>query len=163
MSSSDTKARITKLVSSSEEAKVGLEQLIEGLHRGVAVASIGSEAHKQLSELLELSEDTFQIVIQQRILNGLAFEGMYGRFEAVEDAHYKTFEWIFQASDNEKDKLRRSASELFKKWLSSEANIFHVAGKLGSGKSTLMKFLCEDERTKEELQKWAGMSFTHTG
>jgi hypothetical protein len=61
---------------------------------------------------------------------------MHGRFEAVDDAHYKTFEWIFEpggggdfGSDesdkinedsdiDEGDDLRRSSSELFKHWLS---------------------------------------------
>lgn len=42
-------------------------------------------------------------------------------------------------------------------WLSSGNGIFHIAGKLGSGKSTLMKFLCDHPQTKVALQKWAGM------
>jgi hypothetical protein len=42
-------------------------------------------------------------------------------------------------------------------WLSSGNGIFHIAGKLGSGKSTLMKFLCNHPQTKDALQKWAGM------
>jgi len=46
----------------------------------------------------------------------------------------------------------------FLRWLSSGDGIFHIAGKLGSGKSTLMKFLCEHPCTIWQLQKWAGMS-----
>lgn len=98
---------------------------------------------------------------------------MHGRFEAVDDAHYKTFEWIFESDggedyeSNESDKinedsdsdegddLRRSSSELFKHWLSLGRDIFHISGKLGSGKSTLMKFLCEHDRTRGGLQQWA--------
>lgn len=50
-----------------------------------------------------------------------------------------------------------SVREPFLHWLSFGNGIFHISGKLGSGKSTLMKFLCEHERTIAELQKWAGM------
>lgn len=44
----------------------------------------------------------------------------------------------------------------FLKWLRFGGGIFHISGKAGSGKSTLMKFLCFHERTKQELQAWAG-------
>ncbi|KAK3314886.1 hypothetical protein B0H66DRAFT_563874 [Apodospora peruviana] len=44
----------------------------------------------------------------------------------------------------------------FLHWLSSGNGIFHISGKPGSGKSTLMKFLCDHPRTRTELTKWAG-------
>jgi hypothetical protein len=165
------------LVSTSDGAGVKLEQLqthIEALQKGVTVTSISHEVQTQLRELLDISEDACQTIVQQRILNSLAFEGMHGRFEAVDDAHYKTFEWIFEpagggdfesdesdkinedSDSDEGDDLRRSSSELCKHWLSLGRDIFHVSGKLGSGKSTLMKFLCEHDRTREGLQQWAG-------
>lgn len=37
-----------------------------------------------------------------------------------------------------------------------QGSIFHVAGKPGAGKSTLMKFLCENHATFEHLRKWSG-------
>ena len=40
-------------------------------------------------------------------------------------------------------------------WLTSGSGIFHISGKLGSGKSTLMKFLCESSRLSELLSHWA--------
>jgi hypothetical protein len=82
---------------------------------------------------------------------------MHGRFEAVEDAHCKTFEWIFEPDSKKDNQNGCSGPESFKHWLSSGRGIFHISGKLGSGKSTLMKFLCEHKRTKNELQKWSGM------
>jgi hypothetical protein len=169
------------LVSTSDRAGVKLEQLqthIEALQKGVAVTSISPEVQTQLQELLKFSEDACQTIVQQRVLNSLVFEGIYGRFEAVDEAHYKTFEWIFEpdggegyesnnsdkikegCDSDEGDDLRRSNSELFKHWLSLGRDIFHISGKLGSGKSTLMKFLCEHERTMERLQQWAG-TFTY--
>jgi hypothetical protein len=73
---------------------------------------------------------------------------MHRRFEAVADAHYKTFEWIFEpdggddyksdesnktnesCDSDEGDDLRRSNTELFKHWLSLGRDIFHISGKL---------------------------------
>ncbi|KAK3313992.1 hypothetical protein B0H66DRAFT_537239 [Apodospora peruviana] len=53
-------------------------------------------------------------------------------------------------------KMKSEAREKFMGWLSSAESIFHISGKLGSGKSTLMKFLREHRGTKAELEKWAG-------
>jgi ABC-type molybdenum transport system ATPase subunit/photorepair protein PhrA len=67
--------------------------------------------------------------------------------------------WVFEdkVTDN-----GPNPCESFGNWLSSGNGIFHIAGKLGSGKSTLMKFLCDHQKTKTELQKWAGMSYART-
>ncbi|KAL5331546.1 hypothetical protein ACEPPN_001080 [Leptodophora sp. 'Broadleaf-Isolate-01'] len=58
--------------------------------------------------------------------------------------------------DNQSDEDDASVQrEKWTNWLSSGNGIFHIAGKLGSGKSTLMKFLCSHPQTKVALQKWA--------
>lgn len=91
-------------------------------------------------------------IAEQRILNSLAFGDMHGRFDAVDTAHYKTFKWLFDDNSQESNnECVRSAGELFTHWLSSGQGIFHISGKLGSGKSTLMKFLCDHSRTETEL------------
>lgn len=41
-------------------------------------------------------------------------------------------------------------------WLSKSSGIFHIAGKIGSGKSTLMKFLVDHDEVNKKLQEWAG-------
>jgi hypothetical protein len=41
-------------------------------------------------------------------------------------------------------------------WLRSGDKIYWIGGKAGSGKFTLMKFLCDHPRTKQELCEWAG-------
>jgi hypothetical protein len=51
---------------------------------------------------------------------------------------------------------RATARDNFTMWLRSGAGVFHISGKAGSGKSTLMKFLCSHERTQKELRVWAG-------
>ncbi|KAI1737985.1 hypothetical protein F4680DRAFT_195771 [Xylaria scruposa] len=53
-------------------------------------------------------------------------------------------------------KAKISAGRMFINWLSSSDGIFHISGKMGSGKSTMMKLLYEHPATKYELEKWAG-------
>jgi len=125
-----------------------------------------------LLELLGLSESACKAVAQQHIRKSLAFPDMRGRFETVETAHYETFRWIFEAGPKQQSNTEDSihmldnwsdndqavwkAGELFTIWLKSGSGIFHVSGKLGSGKSTLMKFLCEHPDTTAKLTEWAG-------
>jgi putative ribosome biogenesis GTPase RsgA len=95
---------------------------------------------------------------------------MRDRVDLVENAHTSTFRWIFgdtqndDASDRFRDTLgiglfderARAKVDSFVQWLSSGTGVYHIAGKLGSGKSTLIKYLSGHNRVREELQKWAG-------
>ncbi|KAI9767609.1 MAG: hypothetical protein M1839_004466 [Geoglossum umbratile] len=57
----------------------------------------------------------------------------------------------------EEELERRARTRVsFLKWLGAGGGVFHISGKAGSGKSTLMKFLCGHERTEKELKAWAG-------
>lgn len=142
-----------------------------------------------------MSAHACDLIVQHHILESLAFEGMYGRYEIVDNAHFKTLSWIFNDSlDNDQveekdepkdkredaqqderdaekkadrdekveneekreDEAKASARELLLNWMSSGAGIFHISGKLGSGKSTLMKYLCDHDCTKSLLEEWAG-------
>ncbi|KAH6844755.1 hypothetical protein B0I37DRAFT_378201 [Chaetomium sp. MPI-CAGE-AT-0009] len=53
-------------------------------------------------------------------------------------------------------RAKRAAGRGFIKWLSSSHGIFHISGKMGSGKSTMMRLLYEHPATKYELNRWAG-------
>ncbi|KAL4911127.1 hypothetical protein BDW74DRAFT_172582 [Aspergillus multicolor] len=57
----------------------------------------------------------------------------------------------------EEEQTRRAAARCsFLNWLKKGSGIFHILGKAGSGKSTLMKFLSSHRRTEEELTHWTG-------
>lgn len=92
--------------------------------------------------------------MQYRILNSLSFGEMHRRFDSVAHANHETFEWILEEAPGQNaETLEIKAS--FRDWLLSGSGIFHIAGKPGSGKSTLMKFLCKDHRTTDLLETWA--------
>jgi len=53
-------------------------------------------------------------------------------------------------------RLREDAKTRFWNWIASPGGMFHISGKLGSGKSTLMKLLVENEEIQAGLKRWAG-------
>jgi len=67
---------------------------------------------------------------------------MNERVGEVEDAHPHTFDWVFTSRETG-----------FLDWLHGSDGLFWITGKPGSGKSTLMKYLVEDSRTKEGLSQ----------
>ena len=170
---------------------------MEHLRRGVAVESLTPAAQAQLQLLLGMPEHVSEVIAQHRILESLAFEGMYGRYETVDYAHLETLRWIFndgshvekdedgyegegeddvdtevnyeddtdtdprdedgdESEDEPEDKTKTFARESLLDWMSSGTGIFHISGKLGSGKSTLMKYLCDHDQTQFLLERWAG-------
>ncbi|XXH01487.1 hypothetical protein Hte_007847 [Hypoxylon texense] len=139
---------------------------------------------------------------QNAILHSIRYPRMHDRFDNVEPAHRKTFQWLLegpadQPSDEQqahpeaendtggfsghqhtakRDEAKYRKHREFVDWLQkgvdppladnagrnnafsipNKGSIFHIAGKPGAGKSTLMKFLCENETTIEYLKTWAG-------
>lgn len=66
-----------------------------------------------------------------------------GNFEKSYTAWRREREWRIQKRES------------FLKWLRTEEGIFYCSGKAGSGKSTLMKFLASERRTRDELSFWS--------
>ena len=57
---------------------------------------------------------------------------------------------------SDEQKSKNHVRQSFLEWLRSGNGIYHISGKAGSGKSTLMKFLCQNPRLTNELEQWAG-------
>jgi hypothetical protein len=119
-----------------------------------------------------------------RILRRVFFPSLYMRKEGMRPADVDTFEWILKGSVEEiaeefaeesqeentwepKEAARRKAKIARKKsaaatrlleWLRNGNGVFHISGKAGSGKSTMMKLLLENERTRQELDHWSGQN-----
>ena len=94
---------------------------------------------------------TSQDAHRSQILDSLWFNEVYSRQEKIKDAHKETFEWIF-------DKTGKAVRpwDNFVQWLEDGQNTYWINGKAGSGKSTLMSYLCQDSRTIGSLQAWSG-------
>jgi len=157
--SADMKARLEALIETSKDNTTELDKIstrIAGIQSKIEPSYMDPENQAQLTQLLQISDVVAHRVLQQRILEAIAFGDMYRRFETVEEAHLKTFRWILDDDVYEDDSEKQDAKKLFTNWLASGSGIFHISGKLGAGKSTLMKFLCEHDRTEKLLRQWAG-------
>ena len=101
-------------------------------------------AQKLAHNLFTLSRQGEEVAKQQTILTSLYFQSLPVRHDNIPETHKKTFEWIFV------DKTIG-----FSEWLESGDGIYWVSGKAGSGKSVLMKFIADHEKTQEALNQWA--------
>ncbi|KAF4943280.1 hypothetical protein FGADI_13518 [Fusarium gaditjirri] len=154
----------------SNEAEItSLRRNIDTLRSGLQVNFLSPEALGQIRDVVSLSDRATLKVRESCILSALRFQLMDERYDDVAEAHDKTFEWIFGSfnSDSDEDPLRRSnvasqkpmenpgARANFVDWIRHGNGIFHISGKPGSGKSTLMKYLCRQYETKKHLDVWA--------
>ncbi|KAH8769422.1 hypothetical protein F5882DRAFT_508227 [Hyaloscypha sp. PMI_1271] len=87
--------------------------------------------------------------IEAFLLASLRFPTMKNRFDEIEPAHRKTFKWIFLPPPQ----LSRWSD--FPQWLSGGTGIYWINGKPASGKSTLMRFICDNPQTASLLNKWS--------
>ena len=62
------------------------------------------------------------------------------KYERIAEAHKQTFHWIYKRPGLK-----------FMDWLRSGSGVFWINGKAGSGKSTFMKYLFENRKTRENL------------
>ena len=137
-----------------------LEDLIAAIHRD------GVREKKKIS--LPAIPNERKHNLQSILLDRLRYRGMNDRGERIAVAFENTFQWIFKDPNPQS----RPWSN-FAEWLESESQLYWVTGKAGSGKSTLMKFICYKEfsdapsklletdkepRCFKHLNKWAAGS-----
>lgn len=100
--------------------------------------------------MVNLSEMGKRIQLEQKLLQSLDFQGRVYRYKKTKSTHATTFQWMLQSSQ-ETDR----APIRFTEWLREKSGVFWIEGKAGSGKSTLMKFLCNNPTTMSHLRTWA--------
>ena len=87
------------------------------------------------------------------IRHSLFFPSMGYRETDIPRRHARTFDWIFK--EPRKYNNGRSMWSSFPEWLTGPGrDMYWITGKPGAGKSTLMKFIFQDPRFEELLQKW---------
>lgn len=150
--------RIDQLAEDNRRLQANRSQEINELKEDFrkAFAEIRSEQNRRetLNKvsvlLLHAGEKGIQYSAEQLLLEQLRFDVMDDRHVAISAAHKQTFAWIFEEASND----QRSLPE-FDDWLASEDNLYWITGKPGSGKSTLMKYLCKHQKTRTKLSRWA--------
>jgi hypothetical protein len=104
---------------------------------------------------------------QREFHSFLKFEEFAEREETIPEAHKRTFEWAYHRGrptqhdpvvTPEKPPQPKPQWDNFTDWLKGSQDAYWITGKPGSGKSTLMKFLSSDQRTKDAALEWSGES-----
>ncbi len=118
---------------------------------GPKLNAIQSQVEDCLKSIESLRSD-MKRTRETNIMYWLDFRQRTWRYDEVEAAYQKTFEWIF------KDDTDDTPWNSFVDYLSgTEVSLpYFINGKAGSGKSTLMKFITGHTRTMVALRKWAG-------
>ncbi|KAF4997738.1 hypothetical protein FDECE_11995, partial [Fusarium decemcellulare] len=127
-------------------AKAMLEETLSELKDLKTVGIIRSAAIDAPKLISSPALARFEEVLLPKILQRVWFRTMDDRLEAVAPAHSNTFSWALKDSSG------------LSRWLKSGSGIFWLSGKAGSGKSTLMKYLCNHKDTRSQLSRWAGDS-----
>ena len=120
-----------------------------------------SQKHNETTVILERidfnTRSLSQISVQataddtlKSIKERLLFNQRQDRFDDIDAAHRKTFEWILEPPTCRADEHFSD----FHGWLLTGCGVYWVGGKAGSGKSTLMKLI--RSRCEEPLKLWAG-------
>ncbi|KAL3298814.1 P-loop containing nucleoside triphosphate hydrolase [Colletotrichum asianum] len=148
----------------SDQGRKQMEEL-QRLRKSTAVleGSIKSWGHipsllEQVRLIVHESKTALGREAYFKIMNGLKVKGMVNRFDEVDEAHEHTFGWILESGPAPETETAEEfqARQGIIDWLSHGNGVFHITGKPGAGKSTLMKYLCQNPKTQDYLNSWAG-------
>ncbi|KAI0910131.1 hypothetical protein F4823DRAFT_638066 [Ustulina deusta] len=111
--------------------------------------------------------DADQIKRREKLLESLWFPQIDQRRNEIKEPAPSTLGWLFGSeSDSESDSDSDSDSDSnsnacqprwpnFRQWLREDTSTYWISGKAGSGKSTLMAHILDDERTRKDLELWS--------
>ena len=124
-----------------------MQTLIHSLSQGSKFGELKELVNSTVREHERRQEDR---EYRTQLLDSLWFAEILSREETIAEAHSESFQWIF-------DKSGQAVRpwDNFSAWLENGEGIYWINGKAGSGKSTLMSFLCQDERTIQALTVWS--------
>ena len=115
------------------------------------------EMNKELDNRFQQHEQSLsEIVYRKRFLESLWFPDIYAREEGIKDAYEQTYQWLLD--DSEISGASARPWDDMVQWLKYGQDTYWISGKAGSGKSTLMRYLSDHDRTKDFLEVWAGSS-----
>jgi hypothetical protein len=151
-----------------------LSQMETSLRNGLLAEIYQERAHSTgtNAQLLSLTPERRQ-KLERQVLSSLHYNEMEDREGRIAEAYESTFEWVFRNDESEKQQWYSLS-----RWLEGEDQIYWITGKPGSGKSTLMKYICQpilqeldssfseyelnpiskrpEPRCQPYLKKWAG-------
>ncbi|KOS40917.1 hypothetical protein ACN38_g8216 [Penicillium nordicum] len=106
---------------------------------------------KILQTLQQKADDQNRRSFKRMFFDTLYFSRMHDRENMIDSKYDLTLGWVFRTPTDMGSKWFDLPS-----WLCGPGGLYWVSGKAGSGKSTFMKWLLHEPRTREALDVWAG-------
>ncbi|KAL3296176.1 small s protein [Colletotrichum asianum] len=166
MTAIDTQTRtLLDEIKAGQDANAALEKRLRAFHE--EYATVQAERHTEIVSILNdirgskpqpaalTTRDNYlksRKLILKDLLDSLYFRQEIDRFQDIKPAHKGTFEWIYSEP---RSGATKATWANFQSWLQHDSGIYWVSGKAGSGKSTLMKMVSNDERTRHHLLDWS--------
>ncbi|KAI4687482.1 uncharacterized protein J4E88_003071 [Alternaria novae-zelandiae] len=126
---------------------------------GFSTSNINLDLLTPNDAMLQILRDDFRKKLdKQQMLyvtsyqESLGYKGFNGFDEKINEAHDRTLSWLLQADQQGPGLMN---------WLAVEEGIFWIQGVPGSGKSTVMKYLCESGDVARTLETfdWSHAAF----
>lgn len=138
-----------------------LDALVTNIHRSQGQCNLAAPS------TIELSQDT-RHKLEQVFIHRLRYDNMKDRESTIKEAHQGTFLWAL-----EENKTLPAPASNIRAWLESDEQLYWITGKAGSGKSTLMRYMCQpvspsdesgiqeggkgaEARCEQYLKQWSG-------
>ncbi|CVL02574.1 uncharacterized protein FMAN_00078 [Fusarium mangiferae] len=136
------------LIDQVESVELKLDQVVDNQPRQI-------EHIIEFQKRFEASHPSIEENKCDQILKAIAFQDFQTRRHEIGNIELAeaTFEWMIK--DETVPPSHRHLKQSFRSWLERGEGIFHITGKPGSGKSTLMNFLPNHPETRSQLGKWA--------
>ncbi|KAK1758915.1 hypothetical protein QBC47DRAFT_314808 [Echria macrotheca] len=162
-------ARVTQLLDASDKTQAQLAAQLQAIGEELPKLGENSTLLETIKEAVTLSEDSFNAMNHAAILRALRPVTADKRFEEINDPVASTFSWILdepesfsdvnsEASSTPEDSPKSRVSLELTDWLKAGSGVFHIVGKPGCGKSTLMKYLAAHRSSRHFLEQWASQS-----
>ncbi|KAF2681607.1 hypothetical protein K458DRAFT_391569 [Lentithecium fluviatile CBS 122367] len=146
----ETRSTVQALLRATSIRGEWKEEVIEAMHddykhNGTSNYLRASPAVGMESQLNDEDSRRFN----EGLLGWIRFTELDNRHEKISVAYEQTFEWIFHNPPN-------NEWSDFTSWLRDDhEQLYWMTGKPAAGKSTMMKFIYSDPRTKKYLRHWA--------
>ncbi|KAI8316354.1 hypothetical protein K4K59_000255 [Colletotrichum sp. SAR11_240] len=152
-------------IKAGEDANSAMEKRLRAFHE--EYAAVQAERHTEIVTILNdirgskpqpltFTTGTHDKKPKEQILgdllDSLYFPQQGDRLYDIKPAHKGTFEWIYSEP---RSGATKATWGNFQTWLQHDSGIYWVSGKAGSGKSTLMKTVSNDKRTRQPLLGWS--------
>lgn len=140
----------------SNVSQLGFQRVFDRFKDYVHRAEEQVAASAEQAQLVEMAQEEEREIARTELIKSLEFDGMNFEEDSVTDAHWNTFQWLFETSSSQNESLEGNGPATFVPWLRSSAPLYWITGKAGSGKSTLMKFIFTHPEFDRNLRCWAG-------